>query len=75
MCTSDKKNKLVDTEKIKNILDARGVSYAQFGRKLGISHRESISRRLQNDYTITADELILMAAELGVPVEELSVTE
>ncbi len=71
MVTSDKKNKLVNTNKIKELLEARGISYAKFGRKVGLPNRESISRRLQNSYTITADELILMAAELGVPVEDL----
>lgn len=67
----DEKNQLIDVDKIKTLLDARGVSHAEFGRRIGLDSRELISRRLQNKYAITGDELIRMAKELGVRVEDL----
>ena len=73
--TAETKNSLVNVERIKSLLNDRGVSYAEFGRRIGLENRESISRRLQNTYTITADELILMADELGVPVDTLCLSE
>jgi transcriptional regulator with XRE-family HTH domain len=65
------RNKLIDVEKIKSLCEQKGIPFAEFGRRIGLPNRESISRRLLNQNTITADEVFLMADELGVPVEEL----
>lgn len=71
MAALAEKNQLINVEKIKLLLDRRGVPHAEFGRRIGLENRESISRRLKNQYTITGDELLKMADELGVSVEEL----
>ncbi len=73
MSSNQEKNKLIDVQKIKRLCESRGLAFANFGRRIGLPNRESISMRLKNQYTITGDELILMADELGVSVEELRV--
>jgi transcriptional regulator with XRE-family HTH domain len=72
MDTSEEKNRVVDVDKIRQLCEVRGIPFAEFGRRVGIDNREGISRRLQNRYKISGDELILMARELGVQVEELA---
>lgn len=64
----------MNVTRIKEMCESRGIPLAEFGRRVGIDTREGISRRLKNQYTITGDELIRMARELGVTVEDLSVT-
>lgn len=69
--TKDLKNELVDVEKIKALCDQNKISIAELGRRIGLPMRESISRRLKNSYTMTADEIFLIADELGVSADEL----
>lgn len=71
MSTSVAKNQLIDLDAIKSLIAERGMAQAEFGRRIGLINRESISRRLQNKHAITADELLRMADELGVPVDDL----
>jgi transcriptional regulator with XRE-family HTH domain len=73
MTASVEKNHVVDVEKIKSLCEIRGIPLAEFGRRIGLDSREGISRRLQNKHKITGDELVLMARELGVSVEDLAV--
>jgi transcriptional regulator with XRE-family HTH domain len=68
------KNQIIDVDRIKQMCETRGIPLAEFGRRVGIDSRELISRRLLNKYTITGDELIRMARELGVTVEDLSLS-
>lgn len=65
------KNELVDLEKIKNLCEIKKISFAELGRRIGLNWRDSISLRLQNRSTISADEIFLIASELGVSVDEL----
>jgi transcriptional regulator with XRE-family HTH domain len=67
------KNKFIDIEKIKALCSEQGMSFAELGRKIGLENRDLISRRLQNLYAFTADELVLVAKELGVSVNKLTV--
>lgn len=66
-----KKNELIDLEKIKRWCDDNHLSYAELGRRIGLPMRESISRRLTNQYTITGDEIFLIAEQMGVSADEL----
>lgn len=72
---NDEMNKLVDVGRIKALCAKRGIPFAEFGRRIGLPHRESISKRLQNKYKISGDELALMAVELEVPISDLIVPE
>ena len=65
------KNEQIDLVKIKQLCKDKQISFADLGRRIGLQMRESISRRLKNQYTITADEIFLIADELGVSVEDL----
>lgn len=69
--TAKQKNELVDLDKIKNLCEERSLSFAELGRRIGLNWRDSISLRLQNRSTITADEVFLIADELGVPADDL----
>lgn len=69
----ESKNKLIDVDKIKRLCKEQNISFAELGRKIGLSDRELISRRLQNSYSISGDELILIAENLNVSVKELSI--
>jgi transcriptional regulator with XRE-family HTH domain len=73
MDTSPQKNQIVDVAKIQMMCKDRGLPLAEFGRRIGIDSRETISTRLRNKTPITGDELVLMARELGVTVEELTI--
>lgn len=73
METSNAKNQLVDVGLIRQMCETRGIPFAEFGRRVGLDSREAISKRLQNQHKISGDELIRMAKELGVTVEELSI--
>lgn len=74
MDTSAEKNQVVDVSKIRSLCELRGIPFAEFGRRIGLDSREAISRRLQNKHKISGDELVLMARELGVQVEDLATT-
>lgn len=65
------KNAQVDLMKIKDLCEQRNLSLAELGRRIGLNWRDSISLRLQNRSTITADEVFLMADELGVSADDL----
>lgn len=65
------KNEKVDLVKIKNLCEQNNLSFAELGRRIGLNWRDSISLRLQNRSTITADEIFSIADHLGVPVDEL----
>lgn len=67
------KNELVDLDKIKSLCSEKEISFAELGRKIGLNWRDSISLRLQNKSTISADEIFLIADELGVNVDELRI--
>ena len=69
------KNELVDLEKIKSLCEKRNLSFAELGRRIGLNWRDSISLRLQNRSTITADEVFLIADELGVSANDLRLSE
>ncbi len=71
IAVKEPKNKLIDVEKIKRLCEEQNISVAELGRKIGLDSRELISRRLQNSYSITGDELILIAENLGVSVKDL----
>lgn len=71
VATKQPKNELVDVAKIKKLCEGKNISVAELGRRIGLSMRESISRRLQNAYTMTADEIFLIADELGVSADDL----
>ncbi|CAN5354613.1 hypothetical protein BH10ACI2_BH10ACI2_00210 [soil metagenome] len=73
METARKMNEHVDVVRIRDLCETRGIPFAELGRRVGLCNREGISRRLQNKHKISGDELILMARELGVTVEELSI--
>lgn len=65
------KNELIDTKKIRKILIDRELSAAELGRRIGLPGREAISRRLQNKYVITGDELFKISTALGVEPSDL----
>lgn len=65
------KNEYVDLKKIKELCNEKGLSIAELGRRIGLPMRDQIHRRLKNQYTLTADEVFLIADELGVSAEEL----
>lgn len=69
--TGIKRNQLIDLAKIKTLCSHKKISYAELGRRIGLPMREQISRRLQNSYKISADEIFLIADELGVSPNEL----
>jgi len=73
MNTSENRNELIDVNRIKDLVAGTGLSKAAFGRKVGLERREAISVRLRNECTITGDELIRMARELNVPVDDLAI--
>lgn len=69
------KNELVDLDKIKILCEQKKMSFAELGRRIGLNWRDSISLRLQNRSTITADEIFLIAKELKVSADELRINE
>ncbi len=69
--TKEPKNEQINVDKIKELCKAKNLSMAELGRKIGLPMRESISRRLKNAYTMTADEIFLIADELGVSADDL----
>lgn len=69
------RNDLIDLEKIKKLCDSKGLSIAELGRRVGLPMREQIHRRLNNQYTITGDEIFLIADELGVTANDLRLSE
>lgn len=64
---------MIDLDTIKALIAGRGMAVAEFGRRIGLRNRESISRRLQNKHAITGDELLRMADELGVSADDLRI--
>lgn len=71
VATKEQKNELVNVEKIKQLCEENNISIAELGRRIGLPMRESISRRLQNTYRMTADEIFLIADQFGVSADEL----
>lgn len=69
--TNEQKNELVDLEKIKKLCEQKNLSFAELGRRIGFNWRDSISLRLKNRSTITADEIFQIADALGVSTDEL----
>lgn len=69
------KNELVDLDKIKKLCEQKNLSFAELGRRLGFEWRDQLSMRLKNRYTISADEIFLIADELGVPTDELRLSQ
>lgn len=67
------KNNLVNLEQIKELCEQKNLSFAELGRTIGITCRDSITKRINNQYQISADELFLIADSLNVPVEELRI--
>lgn len=71
VATKEPKNELVNVEKIKQLCEEHNISIAELGRRIGLPMRESISRRLQNSYTMTADEIFLIADQFGISADDL----
>jgi transcriptional regulator with XRE-family HTH domain len=68
------RNELVNLDKIKDLCQKQNLSFAELGRRIGLKWRDSISLRLQNRSTMTADEVFLIADELGVSSDELRIS-
>lgn len=69
--TVNARNELVDVDKIKELCKSKDIKFAALGRKIGLSFRDSISRRLKNQCVITSDEIFKIADELGVSADDL----
>jgi transcriptional regulator with XRE-family HTH domain len=69
--TRKRKNRLIDVSRIRELCDDKNYSIAELGRRIGLDERQKINARLQNNNTITADELFLIADELDVSVDDL----
>lgn len=69
--TKKKKNEQIDISKIRGLCEQKRISLAELGRRIGLNDRQKMNARLQNDSVISADELFLIADELGVSVNEL----
>ena len=69
--TKKKKNEQIDISKIRELCEQKRISLAELGRRIGLNDRQKMNARLQNDSVISADELFLIADELGVSATEL----
>ncbi|MBX3288412.1 MAG: helix-turn-helix transcriptional regulator [Acidobacteria bacterium] len=67
------KNSLIDLDKIRELCEEKGLSQAELGRRIGLTSRDLITKRLSNKYVITGDDLLKIAAVLDVPVEQLQI--
>lgn len=65
------KNELIDLSMIRRLCVEKHISLAELARRIGLDERQKMNARLNNQNSISGDELILIAEHLGVAVEDL----
>jgi len=65
------KNQSLDTEKLKYIIREKGFTAREFGKRIGVNHRQLVYERLNGRTAISVDEAFSIADVLGVKIEDL----
>lgn len=70
ICIFARKHQKVNKMRYKEVLKKYGVTQVELAKRLGIAHKETISKMLSPNYNMGADNLQKMAKAIGCQVGE-----